>query len=194
MGRRSDRFNTGSRPRSERKTVLIVTEGERTEVQYLQGLAQYYRASGIVVRPIVCKGAGPDPSKVLAAAKSWKRADPDRYDEVWTVVDVDEHALLEPTLVDARRARIPMVVSNPCFEIWLLWHHEDCAGYRTGDQLRRRLRKLGHESKKVPTNFPYPNVGRAVDRALVRPLAHSVKGENPSSAMPTLIALLKPGA
>ena len=49
------------------------------------------------------------------------------FDEVWCVVDVDEFDL-SSTFQVARRSGVKLAVSNPCFELWLLLHHEDYHG------------------------------------------------------------------
>ncbi|GAB2736976.1 RloB family protein [Sinomonas soli] len=172
--------------------MLIVTEGTKTEVQYLEGLAQFLRSTGVSVRDARRKGVGRDPMGVLSAALELNELDPDGgYDETWLVVDVDEHATLQPALEDARSRSIPVVVSNPCFEIWLLWHYEDCAAHRSPSELARKLRAHGHTDKKVPPGFPFGEYARAEQRASARPVQHSLAGPNPSSSMPVLLRAIQ---
>ena len=174
--------------------MLIVTEGVKTEIQYLEGMVQFLRSSGASVRGVRSKGIGRDPGRVVKAALEINAADVDGYDEIWVLVDVDEHATLEAAISEAMASAIPMVISNPCFEIWLLWHYEDCAAHKTAQQLERQLAKRGHADKKVPTSFPYGNHPDATKRASVGLVEHSVRGPNPSTAMPVLIAALQRGA
>lgn len=175
--------------RNERSRLLIVTEGENTEVQYFEGLVQYLRSSG-TVRGVRYKGVGKDPLRVLRAAVDLNRRDPDGFDEVWVVVDVDDHATLEQALAEGGRLGVPVVVSNPCFEIWLVWHYEDCAAHQDAKQVLGKLGKYGHVGKSIPNSFPYDAHGRAAERA-----GDSVGpwelGPNPSSAVPHLTAALQ---
>lgn len=116
------------------------------------------RSSGASVRGVRSKGIGRDPGRVVKAALEINAADVDGYDEIWVLVDVDEHATLEAAISEAMASAIPMVISNPCFEIWLLWHYEDCAAHKTAQQLERQLAKRGHADKKVPTSFHMENI------------------------------------
>lgn len=179
-----------SRRRAERSRLLIVTEGLKTEIQYFEGLLQLLRASGSAVRGVRSKGIGKDPSRVLAAAHAINDQDTDGYDEIWLVVDVDEHTTLETALEEGARAGIPIVVSNPCFEIWLLWHYEDCGAHQDTRQAIARLAKHGHTDKQIPNSFHYDAYPEAVRRAAERAAPGEI-GPNPSTAMPKLLAALQ---
>lgn len=190
MARRGRPLN---RPRAqvpERSRILVVCEGEVTEVEYLQGLRQSLRASGVSIRSAELKGGGSDPLNVLKEALRISSAD--EFDEVWVVVDVDTHERLPEALSLARRNKVLMVVTNPCFEVWLLWHYQDCRAPQTSKSLRRALRKEGHHDEKhLPNRFPFERWADAVERALSCNVEHSKVGENPSSAMPALIKALQ---
>lgn len=190
MGKRNRPLNAARRVRRERNRVLIVTEGLKTEIQYLEGLAQYLRASGTSVRGVRSKGVGKDPARVLRAAMDLNAQDPDGYDEIWVVVDVDEHTTLETAVRTAKETGIPLVVSNPCFEIWLIWHYEDCSAHHETRAAVRRLEKFGHTEKRIPNSFPFDACDEAVRRAEPE-LPPSAVGPNPSTAMPSLLRSLK---
>ncbi|PSL01019.1 RloB-like protein [Murinocardiopsis flavida] len=93
--------------------------------------------------------------RVLKAAIDFNSRDTDGYDEVWVVVDVDDHATLDEALQKGRQADIPIVVSNPCFEIWLIWHYEDCRAHQTTSAAIECLTKHRHTEKQIPNTFPY---------------------------------------
>lgn len=190
MATRGQSIRKGRPKRTVRSRLLIVTEGQQTEVQYFQGPAQYLKTSGVSVRGIRIKGVGSDPSRVLKTAREIGADDTADYDEVWAVVDVDDHATLDQALTAARRASIPMVVSNPCFEIWLVWHYQDCSAHRAPKQLQDSLDREGHSSKHLPPSFPFDRLDYAQSRASRDPVPVRTKGPNPSSAIPELIAAL----
>lgn len=48
----------------------------------------------------------------------------ERTDEVWAVVDQDQHSTLKDALALARREGVKVALSKPCFEVWLLLHHD----------------------------------------------------------------------
>lgn len=175
--------------RMERRRLLIVTEGSNTEVQYIQGLLQHLRASGVGVRSASTKGIGRDPLAVFRAAERYTRGDPDAYDGVWLVVDVDSHARLADCIAQAAAKGYRTVVSNPCFEVWLLWHFEDCRSNHDSKWLSRRLEKHGHDGKNISPSFPFRDYTVAferADRSGIR-VQDGAVGANPSSSMPSLI-------
>lgn len=190
MTRRSQAFNQRRPRRQERKRLLVVTEGKETEVQYLEGLAQFLRSSGVKILSVRPKGVGKDPVSVLQAGIDFNHQDADGYDEIWALVDVDEHKTLDEALKLGRRLPVSVVVSNPCFEIWLIWHYEDCAAYHSTREAIKRLRNYGHSEKDIPNSFPYQAYVDAIRRAGDH-VELCQRGPNPSTAMPRLLAALR---
>lgn len=190
MPKRGRNFNQRRPRRAERSRILIVSEGVKTEVQYLEGLTQFLRSVGTAVRGVRAKGIGRDPLRVLQAALDINAQDTDGFDEVWVVVDVDEHATLDEALRAAKRHGVSVVVSNPCFEIWLVWHYEDCAAYQETRAAIERLLKYKHTEKSIPIGFPYEAYEDATRRAGAAAAPGEV-GPNPSTAMPSLVAALQ---
>lgn len=173
--------------------MLIVTEGEVTEVEYFEGLAQYLRFTGVLVGKARPRGLGKDPLRVVNEAIRQRKDPNNEYDHIWAVVDVDEHANLPSAIQLAKRSGIPLVVSNPCFEIWLLWHYVDCTSYQSKVDLERKLEKLGHTGKAIPLTFPHKDVGDAEDRSRAGHPGDLIKGENPSSTMADLLGAMRSG-
>jgi hypothetical protein len=143
-------------------------------------------------------GLGQDPKRVVAEAIRRKREDAarnlreDRYSQVWCVFDVDTHETLQAAVIEARRNSIRIAVSNPCFEIWLLWHFEDHHAEVSADTLRRRLRRHHCHEKSIPREFSFERYVDAVKRALRRPDetdAYLVPA-NPGTTVPPLVQLL----
>ena len=68
------------------------------------------------------------PSHVLERLLGFEHAE---YDERWLLLDVDHRGEgphvrdLAQTLSEARRQRVNAAICNPCFELWLLLHHEE---------------------------------------------------------------------
>lgn len=60
------------------------------------------------------------------------------------MVDSDEFDL-EPAVALAAKLDVRLAVSNPCFELWLLLHHQDCTAPLCG--AKSVLRQL---TKQVP--------------------------------------------
>lgn len=115
------------------KRILIVTEGECTEPNYLKGLRARMGLKSVDVE--VIHPPYTDPLGLLEAAKKLKsnaerqarNGEGVRFDEVWVVYDHERiHAARRCTLNDVRQkaasAKIKIAASDPCFEIWLLLH------------------------------------------------------------------------
>ncbi|MGW2092548.1 RloB family protein [Promicromonospora sukumoe] len=170
-----------------------MTEGEITEVQYLQGLIQHLRTAGVTVVPYSLEPGGGEPSRVLAKAR--KLAAKDDYEAVWVVVDVDEHASLNDVVRECAKGSETVVVSNPQFEVWLIWHLSSSGAPQTAASLKKELRRHGFTGtcKHLPTDFPFSNVDQAVAMATHRTRATSLntRGPNPSSSMPHLVEALR---
>lgn len=122
----------GRRPRKKR--YLVVTNGEVTEPQYFAGLT---RELGDVV--IEVRHFRKDPSALAETARALKTREEeavsstsgliaDGFENVFVVTDVDEFTAGQ--LRDAQRTcadcRMELIVSNPCFEVWLVDHVACC--------------------------------------------------------------------
>ncbi|MFI1018100.1 RloB family protein [Streptomyces sp. NPDC020965] len=138
----------GRRP--EQRRFLLYCEGERTEDQYFRGLRGELR--GLPV--LICLGGthGEPKSLVRAAIAHKQRASTsavDRhtaYDEVWCVLDVEApvpHSSLDEALGLAERHGIGVVLTNPCFELWILLHFTAMTAYSTSAVMQRLLEKHG---------------------------------------------------
>ncbi|MFI0801371.1 RloB-like protein [Amycolatopsis lurida] len=163
-------------------------EGKKTEHQYFSRIAAFFRASSVNVATCDIEGMGKDPVSVVKRAiekrdKAAKNVD-EKYSQVWCVVDVDEHKNLEDALLLAKQNRIGVVVSNPCFEIWALWHYEDHNAHITTKAVQRKLKRwIPEYDKDLPGNFPYANCDEAKKRAVAR--QKNTEGsisQNPGSA------------
>ncbi|MDO5285916.1 MAG: RloB family protein [Actinomycetia bacterium] len=173
--------------RQARLKGLVLTEGEETEKTYLEQLRQSLpRQSGTTFD---IKGLGKDPVTLVRTAIRLRR----HHDWVVCLVDVDQHAHLEQALREARSHEVQVVVSNPCFEIWLRWHLEDCHQETDAKTLHRRLATLkALEGKTVARSFPFEQRDDARRRAhAAHPgQAASTVGPNPSSPMAVLLDLI----
>ena len=179
----------GRRPqRFERPRGLVVTEGTVTEVQYLQMLQQELPRDAASLKLI---GEGADPLRVVKRALK-ERKDGDYS---WTVclVDCDKHETLQDALRLATKENIRVLVSNPCFELWLLWHLEDWRRHSSSRDVQARLAKLKVlQDKSLTSSFPIGRYADARARSSKTSSEHLVNhlGPNPSSPIPVLLELL----
>lgn len=117
-----------------RRVIRVLTEGEITEPEYLTVWARHNRSH---VR-LDISDRGLTPKTLVSRAREHvrqnrptKRRRPD-YDAIWCVFDIDDHPYVPQAVEEARHRGIEVVVSSPCFELWLLLHaqaqtaHIDC--------------------------------------------------------------------
>ena len=129
------------------------------------------------------------------AAKQAKRTGKDgqAYDARFIVVDKDEHGALEGVLQDCKAERIHGIVTNPKFELWLLWHKEEQAAFIYGDHLDKRVRDLnlveGRNGKELAKGFDIGDYKVAMERAQKAwpENADNKVGPNPSSGIVWMI-------
>lgn len=179
----------GRRPqRFERPRGLVVTEGTVTEVQYLHMLQQQLPRNAASLKLI---GEGFDPLRVVKRALR-ERKDGDYS---WTVclVDYDNHETLQDALRLASKKNIRVLVSNPCFELWLLWHLEDWHRHSSSRDIQARLAKLKVlQDKSLTSSFPigrYADARARSDKVSPEHLVNHL-GPNPSCPIPVLLDLL----
>jgi hypothetical protein len=141
---------------------------------------------------------------IVRAASQYKRGDPkrgidpDRYDEVWAVFDWDQNTeQVEKALIAAKRADVNVALSNPSFEIWLLWHFADytrpgCVQRDVLKELRRYWADFGKGSDLDFNRLPDHSAPDAIDRANRAAERHRRQGtgfpdDRPSSRMAELL-------
>ncbi len=106
--------------------VVICTEGAVTEPQYLQSFNGIHTNKSV---NLVIRGASGDPRRVVEQAIREKKLLKDdslaAQDTVWAMFDRDEHLRFAEAVDMARANDIQLAISNPCFEIWGIFHYQD---------------------------------------------------------------------
>lgn len=154
-----------ARPRRQpMRRILVVTEGTRTEPQYVEGLNHYLRDGGAtaVVKSVA---VGKDPLKVVQKCMEKRDSEEGRgkdFDDCVCLVDVDQHETLPAARKLAERESILLLISNLKFEVWLRWHVEDKRSALTSAQLDDFTAKLGLvRGKFLSPSFPFHAVQAA---------------------------------
>lgn len=136
--------------REPRLRLLVVCGGERTEPDYFRGLKTEVRNPAVHVR---VKARGAAPAELVRYARSLAPIGADEFDEVWCVVDRDEFAI-QSAAARAADLDVQLAVSNPCFELWLLLHHQDCtAPLGDASAVLRRLKRHVPAYQKAELRF-----------------------------------------
>ncbi len=121
-----------SRNFNPRKLILVVVEGEQTEVNYINSLVRELELPTTKVS-VVPSSYGTDPRSVVEYAEDLykgriqknKKANNTKYDEVFCLIDRDWHDLnnYNSAIQKAQACGFKIIRSNPCFEVWLLLHY-----------------------------------------------------------------------
>lgn len=148
-GGRSRRRLQHGRPTSQRQKTpryLIVTNGEVTESDYFRMRnVQLGRRASLKVRH---KRLDPESlarhAEALRDYEERKSAGGDSFAKVFVVTDVDLFTLKQfraaKELCDKSDFRL--VITNPCFEVWLIDHLETCS-CRGTQETEKRAKSLG---------------------------------------------------
>ena len=172
-----------------RKIALVICEGE-TEVCYIKLLKSWYKSSIRIISHI--EGTKITPSLVEKRTKELKIS---QWDKVHTFLmyDMDVQSINEKL----RKCKAEMLLSNPCFEIWLLLHAKDQKAAIETDALIKELKKSDSVWKNysksafsdTQKSFLNSNTDVAASRAKK---LHEF--QNPSTGIYKLIEMLKGNA
>lgn len=187
------------------RRILIVCEGAKTEPNYFAAVKKNLRSSTLAIE-ICGEECGSDPVSVVGFAKQ-RRAEAKRgakksleaaFDEVWCVIDVDQHPNLNQAIGEALGAGLRVALSNPCFEYWLLLHHRNTnRGYENCDAVIRDLRDYLPDYKKGQADMAgfLPLLSEAVIRSVGferrRLPGETVRQSNSSSDVHKLIQMIQ---
>ena len=154
--------------RAFRINFLIVTEGQNTEPDYfscIRALAEFCpdHVNLIVRTP---HGNRSDPKSILQKMKAeYGSRIIDKRDQAWIVIDRDQHdqkALRDLITWEREDEKNHLAMSNPRFELWLLWHFEESLNI---DGLSRY--GLIDDKKHIPSchHITQASVNLAIERA-----------------------------
>lgn len=115
--------------KSPYETVLIICEGEKTEVEYFLGLVREKKLNTANIQIMPAKGSAP---KNIVEFAIKLAEDNEGIDRVFCVFDRDEHSSFDfalnmiknykPNVRAKSKPKYQAIVSFPCFELWLLLH------------------------------------------------------------------------
>lgn len=118
---------TARRPRVRRREVVVFTEGDATEVSYIDAIKRLQDRYAVRV-----DDRHPAPTQLveLAIARHRELSRLTRDEElpeaeapqVWCMFDRDRHPDVDNVIRRATAAGVRVAFSHPCFELWLLLH------------------------------------------------------------------------
>ena len=148
---RSDKLNRKRDERPPRRLFVLFCEGAKTEPHYFKALERTLDYDRVQMKTVPGVGV---PLTIAKTAVDWaadagltmrRNRARDPYaaeDQVWAVFDRDEHPQFEEAVRFCEQNGVHVARSNPCFEVWLILHHEDCHKPLTSHQAQKRLQLL----------------------------------------------------
>lgn len=185
--KRSRGFTRKSKFR-DAKSIVIATEGTKTEPVYFESLAldENYRNPRIKVEVIHRTNTKSSPAHVMKELDRIKKQFAQHEgDELWLVLDRDKwtEGELSNVAQQVEQKAYSLADNNPCFEIWLLLHHKSLDEYdeesltdlkqnkRQGNRTRleRELVQLhgSYDKSSLNTSHYIPFVTTAITNAKV---------------------------
>lgn len=134
--------------------MLIVCEGEKTEVNYFMAIRRELRIPSADIE-VIHSDLGTAPLQIIESAEARFRVTK-AFDRVYAVFDRDDHlsynnALLKAAALDGRLkndegTRVPFraIPSVPNFEFWILLHFKDVLAFMPRADVYTELRKAAH--------------------------------------------------
>ena len=123
------RTNRLSKKRNERKkillksgTYLIITDTEKTEKNYFEGIKNIIPGNlknDLQIKIYSNKAL----SKIIDFAAEERNKD-ERFRDIWLVFDRDEVKNFDKLIEEAKENKMNVGWSNPCFEIWLMTYFQ----------------------------------------------------------------------
>jgi hypothetical protein len=131
--------------RQIKRLVLILCEGEKTEVHYFRSLSRY----GPVVDRYTVR-VKHHPNAIEKAVYTSRRGlDGVRYDCICAVVDAegrDRQEKIRALMPRAADSGVVACISNPCFEVWPLLHLENTSQmFEDAAKVIARLSPIWHD-------------------------------------------------
>lgn len=176
--------------RAELRTIVVFTEGGNSEPDYVDGLKRLPHIRSDVSLRIEIHPTHRVPLTLVRLAVERNR-DPE-VDECWCVFDVEwprNHPNLSAAVALAEENGIRLAISNPCFELWLILHHQDHTKFDHTAAVEKLSRSLdGRAGKSVDAAGYLPLRKEAARRARLLADRHARDGtrfpkDNPSSGM-----------
>jgi len=180
--------------RQTARRFFIICEGP-TEVAYFTQLGRTL-GKGVIVQSTCGKSSAA--TSVVASAAKRKTGAPSQgidkaseQDEVWAVFDWDDRTdQVAKALQEAKRVGVNVALSNPSFEVWVLWHFHDfmttgCTQTQVESELAKYWR--GYE-KGHSLDFSRLTVERredAISRAARAVIEHARAGRRYPGARPS---------
>lgn len=156
MVRRATKKDRKRYTRERKEIILIATEGKnKTERNYFREFNRSIKGCAIVFSD----GNNTDPVNIVhdALNSADKRdIEPRNGDSIYAVFDTDfkKESQISEARKLAERNGVEIILSNPCFEVWLLLHFRySTRGYQSNNEVIKELNDVWPEYRKNIASF-----------------------------------------
>jgi hypothetical protein len=113
-------FLRGKENKSQKEKILIVCEGEKTEINYFEELKSKLRLSALQVSV----HQSPRNCPLVLATYAEEKSRKNEFDKIYCVFDKDTHTNFEnaKNKISSLGDKFKAAYSVPCFEYWLVLH------------------------------------------------------------------------
>ncbi len=176
-------FRRPSRLRRTKKFVVIATEGKETEPRYLEAFFTPCEAE-TQIKIVPNPKHESKPKEVLSRLKRFFDRDYSkaRGDEAWMLIDRDDwpEEELQNVYREAKQAGFTVLMSNPCFELWLYLHlRENCPFTDRHDCQRKLANVLPGYSPDNKGDYAMGPLKDNVAQAVIRAKTLDTKPQEP---------------
>lgn len=179
------------------ESIWLVTEGEKTEPNYLTAFRDELGLSNIFVKP---QPEGLSPTNLYDfAVKVLRSSDSLKPDKIYIVFDRDEYPDYQRVIDRCEREKkIFAIPSSPCFEYWLLLHvKKTTRDFGEPSVVLRELKKHApFATYSKGRNDIYPQIRHCIDKAAKNAVScrremKNVGANCPLTLMDKIVALFR---
>jgi hypothetical protein len=190
--------------RDPKPTILVVTEGTKTEPEYLHGFVSACHNPRVTIQIAPEHGVPRTLVEIAKRRKNVAEEDAARekddnlaFDSVWCVFDIDEHPRVADASQMARDNGIDLAISNPSFELWLLLHFRENPGMqdraRIRDMLRKHVPEYGKHAEYATYSAGYQQAATRAKRMDESAEKDGDSGRNPTTGVYKLTEFIRTG-
>ena len=153
-----------------KKVILIVCEGEKTEINYFKTLKYFLGFTNVHIK----SSPHSSPTKIVEYAIQQVEYT-NEYDEIYCVFDRDIHGDFDEALKLADNNHFEVIFSDPCFEFWILLHFTQTAqNFSTNAKPCQAVQK----HKDFKKNLPHYSKDYDFEDIINKHLATAIKNAN----------------
>jgi hypothetical protein len=178
------RFNRRIGFKLTKKLFLIASEGAETEPRYFEEIKLGVSRNSIIrVRLVGNPNHKSHPNEVLKRLIDAAKAEGIKSgDELWLVIDRDawDVADLNQVCKHAMKSGFSVVLSNPCFELWLFLHLQNNRHFVDRHHCQRELGKICKSyGSKGKSGYDAKSLMTAIAKAIQRAKVLDVRPKDP---------------